>query len=88
MNQGDAPAPGVQRRVGGVEPSLDLHLALIGADGAGQDIHEGALAGAVLADQRADLARLERQVDAIERDGRAEPLGDASDLEQTHCSVR
>src|SRR6266550_614065 len=66
MNQGDAPAPRVQRRVGGVQPSLDLHLAPIGADGAGQDIHEGALAGA----------------------GRAEPLGDASDLEQTHCSVR
>ena len=54
----------------------------------GEDLDEGALAGAVLADQRADLARLKRQVDAVERDGRAEPLGDASDLEQTHCSVR
>jgi hypothetical protein len=41
-------------------------------------LHERALAGAVLADKRVDLARLNREIDAGERDRRAERLSDAA----------
>ena len=44
-----------------------------GVDG-GQDLDEGGLAGAVLADDGVDLALLEGQVDAFQRMRRAEAL--------------
>src|SRR6185503_21106230 len=40
-----------------------------------------ALAGAVLPDERAHLASVNRQIDAIERNGRAESLPDAEHVE-------
>ena len=61
----------IARRVrGAVEP----HLARVGRQRAGENRHQRALAGAVLADERADLAAAHREIDAVERDGRAERL--------------
>ena len=48
-----------------------------GREGAAQDLHQRALAGAVLAEQGVDLARAELEVDAVEGDGGAEALADA-----------
>ena len=44
---------------------------------AGEDLDERALAGAVLADERVDLAGPQLERDVVERLGRAEPLRDA-----------
>src|ERR1043165_5537003 len=62
--------------------------AAVGRDEAGEDVQQGALAGAVLADQRVHFAHIEREVDAVQRDGRAEALGDAAQLEDhfRYCS--
>ena len=43
-----------------------------------EDLHQRALAGAVLADQGADFARVNLQRDAVERPRGPERLGDAS----------
>ena len=47
---------------------------------AGHDLDQRRLAGAVLAQQRVRLARVERQRDVVERLRRVEPLGDAAHL--------
>ena len=62
--------------------------AAVGRDEAGEDVQQRALAGAVLADQRVHFARIEREVDAVQRDGRAEALGNAAQLEDhfRYCS--
>jgi hypothetical protein len=54
--------------------SLDQHLAAVRLHHPGQDIHQGRLAGAVLADQRMHLARREIEEDVVESDGRTETL--------------
>ena len=43
---------------------------------AAEDADQGGLAGAVFADQGVDLAREDIEIDAVERDGGAETLGD------------
>ena len=48
---------------------------------AGEDLDEGRLAGAVLADQGVDLARMERQGDVPERLRHVEALGETAHLE-------
>ena len=60
----------------------DRHRPLVRLDGARENPHQGALAGAVLADEAADLAGPNREVDAIERDRRPETLRDAAHLEE------
>src|SRR5262245_34861363 len=49
----------------------------IGRVDAGEDLDQGRLARAVLADQAMHLARLDRPVDRVERDRAAEALADA-----------
>ena len=56
-------------------------LALVRGVDAGEDLHQGALAGAVLADQSVDLARQQVEIDAVERGRAAEALGDAAERE-------
>ena len=58
-----------------------VNAAGILADQPGQDLDEGGLAGAVLADQRADLALRDGKRYVVEGDGRVEPLGEALDLD-------
>ena len=55
--------------------------------GAGQDLDQGRLAGAVLAEQGVDLARPDLQLDVVERGEPAEPLGESADAEH-RCAVR
>ena len=46
-----------------------------------EDVHQGRLAGAVLAEQREDLAGLHVEIDAVVGDDTGEALGDAPQLE-------
>ena len=48
--------------------AVEEDLALVGRGQPVQDVHEGRLAGAVLAEQRVDLARADVEVDAVVRD--------------------
>ena len=56
--------------------------AAVGPDGAGQDLDEGALAGAVGAHERVDLARADGQRRRPQRDDGAIRLRDVGRLEQ------
>ena len=70
---------------GGVDDPLaaaDGDRAAVGPDGAGEDLDERALAGAVGAHQRVDLARADGQGCGLQRDDGAVRLGDAGRLEQ------
>ena len=49
---------------------------------AGQDLDQRRLAGAVLAEQRMDLAAAQIEIDRVERERSGEMLGQAGDLEQ------
>jgi hypothetical protein len=48
---------------------------------AGEDLHQGALAGAILAHEPVNLAGQEVEIDAIEGRGAAEAFGDAAEGE-------
>ena len=60
----------------------DRDGAAIGRFGAGHDLDQRRLAGAVLANQRVDFARANIERDAIERAGAGERLGDGLSREQ------
>ncbi len=61
--------------------AVEDHLAGVGLDEAGQDLHQGRLAGAVLAEQAVQLALLRRsRIDAIVGPHRAEVLVDVPQL--------
>ena len=69
-------------RVGELDPlPVELDLAGVREVDAGQDLHERALAGAVLAHQRMDLAGEQAEVDRVQRPGVTEQLVDATHLE-------
>jgi hypothetical protein len=53
-------------------------LAAIGVVQPVEDVHQGALAGAVLAEQSMDLTGADHQVNRIVGDQRAEALGDTA----------
>ena len=69
-------------RVGGARDLDDLAVELDGPGvrcvDAGEHLDEGGLAGAVVADERDDLALVHPEVDVGERLHRAEALGDAA----------
>jgi len=70
-------------RVGDVgEPAVDQDLATVGGVEAIEDRHQRRLAGAVLSQQRMDLAGTNVEVDSVVGDDRAEPLRDAPQLER------
>ena len=56
--------------------AVELDLALVGPVQAGEDVHEGRLARAVLAEQRVHLAHLGLEVDAVVREHAREALRD------------
>ena len=62
---------------GRVRLALNFHRAAIGAQRSGDDVHQRALARAVLADERVYLALTQLEIDAIERDGWAKGFVDA-----------
>ena len=81
VNHRDAGAPGSHRVARGVGLPVEEHLPCVRLDRAGQDRHQRALAGAVLAHQAAHFAWRHGEVDACQRDGGIEPLLDAAHLE-------
>jgi hypothetical protein len=68
---------------------VNQDLAAIGLVQPIEDVHQGALAGTVLAEQSMDLTRSDHQVDRIVGDQRAEALGDTAQFElQRDLQVR
>src|ERR1700760_2330904 len=62
--------------------ALDQHRALIGLVQPEQDVHQGAFAGAVLADDRMKFAGVEGQRHPVKRHMRLEALGDVVERDQ------
>jgi hypothetical protein len=78
------PDAGRHRVAGAGEPHrhvIDQDLALVGLIEPVEGVHQGALAGSVLAEQCVDLTGLDDQVDGVVRGQRAEPFGDAAQLQ-------
>src|SRR6185312_14928836 len=75
----DAQALGGGRAVDDDRLALEQQAAGIGLDGAGDDLHQGGFAGAVVAQQRHDLAGLHREIDVTQGLDGAEALGQAFD---------
>ena len=78
----DAATAGIGGRMGRALLAADGDPARVGLDGPGQDLDERALAGAVRAHERMDLAGTDGQGRRLERDDRAVGLGDTGGLEQ------
>ena len=74
----DARRDGLGRRVELVDDPIDLDLAGIGPIDAGQDVAQRGLAGAVLTEQRVDLAAAQLEVDVGERHHAVEALRDVA----------
>ena len=83
----DAGAPRIDRAGGRIAPAVDGHRPGVGRQRAREDRHQRALAGAVLADEPADLPAGDGELDAVERDGGAERLADVAHRESLR-SVR
>jgi hypothetical protein len=65
-----------------VDPAVDHDPAGIGRLGAGQDLEQGRLAGAVLAKEAVDLARDQVERDAVQRLDAGVSFREAGDLEE------
>ena len=72
-------APRLMRRMEMHRLSIQGDLAAIRALCARQDFHQGALARTILSHQSVDLARLDREIHALERAHAGETLGDPAD---------
>ena len=82
VHHADAGGDGVRAgRVKLQRLAVDQDLALVGLVEPVEHVHQGRLAGAVLAEQGVDLSRLHRQVDVVVGDQITEPLGDAAQFE-------
>jgi hypothetical protein len=66
----------------------DADLARVGRVVAEEDVGQRRLAGAVLAQQRQDLARAEVEVDRVVSEQAAEALGDAGEPQQDGARPR
>jgi hypothetical protein len=71
----------MRRRLELVLDAVDADGALVGPVQPVEDVHQRGLAGAVLAADGVDLARLHDEVDAVVGDDAREPLGDAPQLD-------
>ena len=81
VDHADPEVDGLERRVDGDGPAVDADLALVGRVEPVEDAHQRRLAGAVLPEQRVDLAGLQVEVDRVVRDDRPEALRDPAQLE-------
>ena len=72
----------LRRRAHAHRLPVDLDRAAVGLDHAGQDLDERALPGAVRAEQRVHLARLDDEVGRAQRDHGAVALGQVTGLQQ------
>ncbi len=77
----DAVVAGVERRLEGHRLAVEHDLAGARCLGTGQALDQRRLAGAVVADDREDLARVELEVDGVQRDDVAVGLDDVDGLQ-------
>src|SRR5439155_13117714 len=84
----DAMASRVVRRGDRDRGAVEADLAGVGAREAVQDLHQRALAGAVLADHGVHFTRMEVEVDAVVGDDAGEGFRDAAQGEQRRCVHR
>jgi hypothetical protein len=82
MHHRDTRVDGIARRVELDRLSEQGDLTLVRPVEAGEDVRERRLAGAVLAQQRVDLAGRGLEVDVLVRDDRGESLRDAPDRDR------
>ncbi len=82
VDRHDAAAAGLGGGVDGARSTADRDRAGVGPDRTGQDLDEGALARAVGAHQRMDLARTDGEGGRLQRDDGPVCLGDAGGFEQ------
>lgn len=85
VDGGDAEAHGGDGRLERDVFAAPGDPSVVGLVGAGEDLDEGGLAGAVLAEEAVDLAGLDVEVDAVEGADAGEGLGDAGHREQRWC---
>ena len=82
-----APArAGVYRRPRDLVP-IEAHLARAGSHDAGEQAHQGGLAGSVRSDETHQLALLHRDIDPANRAHPAEGDAQVPGFEQTHVSA-
>ena len=72
----------------GHRDAVQLDGAAVGLVDAGNEMHQGGLAGAVLADQRMDLAAADLERDAVDGPHAREGLGDVADGQARRCRRR
>ena len=68
--------------------AVDQHLAGVGLLDPADDLHQGGLAGAVLAEQRHDFSRVHVEAYATERLHAGKPLVDRAELEERRAGHR
>ncbi len=81
VDHADPAGDGVARRAERHGLPVEAQLSLVGLVEPGQDVHERGLAGAVLAEQRVDLARADVEIDVVVGEDAREGLDDADGLE-------
>ena len=82
VDHADAGRQRLARRAEMHGPAVDRHAAVVLAVQAGDDLHQGRLAGTVLADQAVDFAGAQHEVDVAQGRDAAERLGDAAQFER------
>src|SRR5262249_7371718 len=80
----DAGGAGVVGRAEGDEPAVEAYLAGVGCEDAGEDVEEGGLAGAVLADEGVDGAGTQDEGDAAQGHDAGERLADVVEFDGVH----
>ena len=88
VHHADAGRQRLARRAEMHRPAVDRHAAVVLAVQAGDDLHQGRLAGAVLAHQAVDLAGAQHEVDVAQGRDAAERLGDAASVRQPRRAAR
>ena len=88
MDHADAGGDRVARPVELDRLVVDQDLALVRLVEAVQDVHEGRLARAILAEQAEDLAGLHDEIDPLVRHDPGEALGDPPQLELHAVALR
>ena len=81
VHHADAVGDGSVRVIDGDWLAADGNLALVRLVQAVDDVHQGALAGAVLAQQRVDFALLQGEIHVVVRQDAGESLGDPCGLQ-------
>jgi hypothetical protein len=72
------------RAEGRIRSAAELQLSSVGSDGAREDLDEGGLSGAVLAEDGVHFAALGGEVHVVQGENAAVALADPDSFQQTH----